>query len=326
MSIQGIMGRRGNGALREDYKMVEVILSSPRGFCAGVVRAIDVVEECLERFGAPVYVKHQIVHNPYVVAELEQKGAITVEEVDEVPDGSLVVFSAHGSPPEDFEKAAERNLRVIDAVCPLVTRVHNEAKKYHREGRKVLLVGHQGHQEVRGTMGQAPMTLINDSAPLSEQEVSADMDWSDDTEVAVITQTTLSVGDTANAIGAIQERFPGAVVRNDICYATTNRQDAVTQMAGLVDVVLVIGAQNSSNCNRLREVAEANGTPAYLINGPDEINPDWLVGCQRAGVTSGASTPEVLVEAVIEALDPEKVTLLEGAEEDITFTLPRELR
>ena len=209
---------------------------------------------------------------------------------------------------------------------PLVTRVHNEAKKYHREGKKVLLVGHQGHQEVRGTMGQAPMTLINDSAPLSEQEVSADMDWSDDTEVAVITQTTLSVGDTANAIGAIQERFPGAVVRNDICYATTNRQDAVTQMAGLVDVVLVIGAQNSSNCNRLREVAEANGTPAYLINGPDEIDPEWLVGRQRAGITSGASTPEVLVEAVIEALDPAKVTLLEGAEEDITFTLPRELR
>ena len=326
MSMQGIMSRRGQGALREDYKMVEVILSSPRGFCAGVVRAIDVVEECLERFGPPVYVKHQIVHNPYVVAELEQKGAITVEEVDEVPDGSLVVFSAHGSPPEDFEKAAERNLRVIDAVCPLVTRVHNEAKKYHREGKKVLLVGHQGHQEVRGTMGQAPMTLINDSAPLAEQEVSADIEWPADTGVAVITQTTLSVGDTANAIGAIQERFPGAVVRNDICYATTNRQDAVTQMAGLVDVVLVIGAQNSSNCNRLREVAEANGTPAYLINGPDEIDPDWLVGCKRAGITSGASTPEVLVEAVIEALDPAKVTLLEGAEEDITFTLPRELR
>ena len=305
---------------------MEVLLSSPRGFCAGVVRAIDVVDVCLRRYGPPVYVKHQIVHNPYVVAELEQKGAITVEEVDEVPDGSLVVFSAHGSPPADFEKAAERNLRVIDAVCPLVTRVHNEAKKYHREGKRVLLVGHQGHQEVRGTMGQAPMTLINDSAPLSEQEVSADIEWPADTEVAVITQTTLSVGDTANAIGAIQERFPGAVVRNDICYATTNRQDAVTQMAGLVDVVLVIGAQNSSNCNRLREVAEANGTPAYLINGPDEIDPEWLVGCKRAGITSGASTPEVLVEAVIEALDPAKVTLLEGAEEDITFTLPRELR
>ena len=273
-----------------------------------------------------MYVKHQIVHNPYVVAELERKGAITVEEVDEVPDGSLVVFSAHGSPPEDFERAAARNLRVIDAVCPLVTRVHNEAKKYHREGKRVLLVGHQGHQEVRGTMGQAPMTLINDSAPLSEQAVSADMNWSEDTEVAVITQTTLSVGDTANAIGAIQERFPAALVRNDICYATTNRQDAVTTMASQVDLVLVIGAQNSSNCNRLREVAEANGVPAYLINGPDEINREWLNDCRRVGITSGASTPEVLVEAVIGALEPERVTLLEGAEEDITFTLPRELR
>ena len=197
-----------------------------------MVRAIEVVELCLERFGPPVYVKHQIVHNPYVVAELERKGAITVEEVDEVPDGALVVFSAHGSPPADFERAQARNLRVIDAVCPLVTRVHNEAKKYHREGKRVLLVGHRGHQEVRGTMGQAPMTLVDDSAPLSEQAVSADIDWSSDTEVAVITQTTLSVGDTANAIGAVRERFPAAVVRNDICYATTNRQDAVTQMAG----------------------------------------------------------------------------------------------
>lgn len=306
--------------------MVEVILSSPRGFCAGVVRAIEVVELCLERFGPPVYVKHQIVHNPYVVAELESKGAITVEEVDEVPDGALVVFSAHGSPPEDFERARARNLRVIDAVCPLVTRVHNEAKKYHREGKRVLLVGHRGHQEVHGTMGQAPMTLVDDSAPLSEQAVSADIDWSADAEVAVITQTTLSVGDTAAVIDGIRERFPAAVVRNDICYATTNRQDAVTQMAGRVDVVLVIGAQNSSNCNRLREVAEANGVPAYLINGPDEIEREWLTGCRRVGVTSGASTPEVLVEAVIAALAPERVTLLTGAEEDITFTLPRELR
>ena len=306
--------------------MVEVILSSPRGFCAGVVRAIEVVELCLERFGPPVYVKHQIVHNPYVVAELERKGAITVEEVDEVPDGALVVFSAHGSPPGDFERARARNLRVIDAVCPLVTRVHNEAKKYHREGKRVLLVGHRGHQEVRGTMGQAPMTLVDDAAPLSEQAVSADLDWAADAAVAVITQTTLSVGDTAAVIDAVQERFPAAVVRNDICYATTNRQDAVTRMAGQVDVVLVIGAQNSSNCNRLREVAEANGVPAYLINGPDEIEREWLTGCRRVGVTSGASTPEVLVEAVIAALAPERVTLLAGADEDITFTLPRELR
>ena len=306
--------------------MVEVVLSSPRGFCAGVVRAIEVVELCLERFGPPVYVKHQIVHNPYVVAELERKGAITVEDVDEAPEGALVVFSAHGSPPDDFARAAARNLRVIDAVCPLVTRVHNEAQKYHREGKRILLVGHRGHQEVRGTMGQAPMTLVDDSAPLSEQAVSADLDWSADAGVAVITQTTLSVGDTANAIAAIQERFPEAVVRNDICYATTNRQDSVTRMAGQVDVVLVIGAQNSSNCNRLREVAEANGAPAYLINGPDEINREWLAGRDKVGITSGASTPEVLVASVIDALQPERVTLLSGAEEDITFTLPRELR
>ena len=306
--------------------MVEVVLSSPRGFCAGVVRAIEVVELCLERFGPPVYVKHQIVHNPYVVAELERKGAITVEDVDEAPEGALVVFSAHGSPPDDFARAAARNLRVIDAVCPLVTRVHNEAQKYHREGKRILLVGHRGHQEVRGTMGQAPMTLVDDSAPLSEQAVSADLDWSADAGVAVITQTTLSVGDTANAIAAIQERFPEAVVRNDICYATTNRQDSVTRMAGQVDVVLVIGAQNSSNCNRLREVAEANGAPAYLINGPDEINREWLAGRDKVGITSGASTPEVLVASVIDALQPERVTMLSGAEEDITFTLPRELR
>ena len=306
--------------------MVEVVLSSPRGFCAGVVRAIEVVELCLERFGPPVYVKHQIVHNPYVVAELERKGAITVEDVDEAPEGALVVFSAHGSPPDDFARAAARNLRVIDAVCPLVTRVHNEAQKYHREGKRILLVGHRGHQEVRGTMGQAPMTLVDDSAPLSEQAVSADLDWSADAGVAVITQTTLSVGDTANAIAAIQERFPEAVVRNDICYATTNRQDSVTRMAGQVDVVLVIGAQNSSNCNRLREVAEANGAPAYLINGPDEINREWLAGRDKVGITSGASTPEILVASVIDALQPERVTLLSGAEDDITFTLPRELR
>ena len=309
--------------------MVEVVLSSPRGFCAGVVRAIEVVELCLERFGPPVYVKHQIVHNPYVVAELERKGAITVEEVDEVPDGALVVFSAHGSPPEDFARAAARNLRVIDAVCPLVTRVHNEAQKYHREGKRILLVGHRGHQEVRGTMGQAPMTLIDDARPLAEQTAAGRPEPASgdaDDAVAVITQTTLSVGDTAHAIAAIRREYPNAVIRNDICYATTNRQDSVTRMAGQVDVVLVIGAQNSSNCNRLREVAEANGVPAYLINGPDEINPAWLGDARRIGITSGASTPEVLVESVVAALSPDRVTHLAGADEDITFTLPRALR
>ena len=299
---------------------MDVILSAPRGFCAGVVRAIEVVEICLERYGPPVYVKHQIVHNPYVVAELERKGAITVETVEEIPPGSRVVFSAHGSPPEDFQQAKERGLQVIDAVCPLVTKVHNEAKKYRSEGKKVLLVGHSGHQEVRGTMGQVDMTLIDDADPSNLP------DWDADTEVAVLTQTTLSVGDTAQSIGAIRGRFPDALIRNDICYATTNRQSAVLEMAVLVDVVLVIGAVNSSNCNRLREVAEAQGVPSYLINGPEEIDPAWLEGVATVGITSGASTPEVLVESVVKVLNPEKVTVLPGVEEDVSFTLPKELR
>ena len=299
---------------------MEVLLSSPRGFCAGVVRAIDVVDICLRKYGPPVYVKHQIVHNPYVVNDLERRGAITVEDVDEIPEDSLVIFSAHGSPPEDFVKAKARNLKVIDAVCPLVTKVHNEAKKYRREGKKVVLVGHKGHQEVRGTMGQVEMTLIDDA---SYDELSA---WDANQEVAVLTQTTLSVGDTAQAIDAIREKFPDAVVRNDICYATTNRQDAVTKMATSVDLVLVIGAENSSNCNRLREVAESLGVESYLINGPEEIDPSWLEGKDKVGITSGASTPEVLVESVIEKLAPEKVTMVSGVDEDITFNLPKQLR
>lgn len=299
---------------------MEVLLSSPRGFCAGVVRAIDVVDICLRRFGPPVYVKHQIVHNPHVVNDLESRGAITVEDLEEVPEGSLVVFSAHGSAPEDFARAQARNLRVIDAVCPLVTRVHNEAKKYHREGRKLLLVGHRGHQEVRGTMGQVEMMLIDDSA---DAELPG---WEPEQEIAVLTQTTLSVRDTAEAIDAIRQRFPQALVRNDICYATTNRQEAVTQLAADVDLVLVIGAENSSNCNRLREVAAAQGVPAYLINGPEEIDPAWLQGRQRVGITSGASTPEVLVESVVQALAPGQITVLSGVEEDVSFTLPKELR
>ena len=299
---------------------MEVILCSPRGFCAGVVRAIQVVEDCLERFGPPIYVKHQIVHNPYVVTDLERKGAVTVESVEEVPPGSRVVFSAHGSPPEDFERARERDLQVIDAVCPLVTRVHNEARKYHREGRRVILVGHNGHQEVKGTMGQAPMHLVDEN---SEDRMP---DWDPNTPVAVLTQTTLSVGDTSAAIEEIKEQFPEAQVRNDICYATTNRQAAVSKMASLVDMALVIGAQNSSNCNRLLELARSLGIPAYLINGPDEVRPEWVKEARIVGIASGASTPEILVEQVIEALKPEKVTVLEGVEENITFTMPRELQ
>ena len=299
---------------------MEVVLSSPRGFCAGVVRAIEVVELCLGRFGPPVYVKHQIVHNPYVVGSLEKKGAITVEDVEEIPPGSVVVFSAHGSPPEDFQKAQTRGLQVIDATCPLVTRVHNEAKKYHREDRKIVLVGHRGHQEVRGTMGQTPMALVD------EREGTSLPEWDRDTPVAVLTQTTLSVDDTLDVVEEIQRTFPNAITRADICYATTNRQEAAKELARKVDIVLVIGAQNSSNCNRLREVAEAQGVPAYLMNGPEDLDERWLEGIRRVGITSGASTPEDLVDEVIKVLKPDDVTTMAGIEENITFVLPKELR
>ena len=299
---------------------LKVYLGVPRGFCAGVVRAIDVVDLALEKYGPPVYVKHQIVHNPYVVESLEEKGAKTVEDVDEVPEGSIVVFSAHGSPPEDFEKAESRNLKVIDATCPLVTKVHNEARKYDAEGRKLILVGHRGHQEVKGTMGQTSMALVDDREAFDLTE------WDAATPIAVITQTTLSVDDTRRSIDQIRERFSNVVIRNDLCYATTNRQAAVKELCRLVDLVLVIGAPNSSNCNRLQEVAEANGVTAYLINGPDELDPTWLEGVERVGITSGASTPELLVQEVIKALNADEVIPIEGAEEDVSFVLPKEMR
>jgi 4-hydroxy-3-methylbut-2-enyl diphosphate reductase len=299
---------------------MKVYLGVPRGFCAGVVRAIDVVELVLERLGAPVYVKHQIVHNPYVVKLLEAKGAITVEDVDEIPRRSTVVFSAHGSPPEDFEKAAERDLHVIDATCPLVTKVHNEAHRYDQEGRKLILVGHRGHQEVIGTMGQRPMHLVDDGEQLDLP------DWDPDTPVTILTQTTLSVDDTMRSIEEIKDRFSHVVVRNDLCYATTNRQLAVKELCRLVSLVLVIGAHNSSNCNRLREVAESHGVRAFLINGPEDLDPSWLEGVENVGVTSGASTPELQVESVIEAIAPDEVVPIMGAEEDVSFVLPRELR
>ena len=299
---------------------MEVILALPRGFCAGVVRAVDIVELCLKKFGSPVYVKHEIVHNPYVVASLENKGAVTVENVEEIPEESVVVFSAHGSPPDDFEKASARNLKVIDATCPLVTRVHNEARKYHREGRKVVLVGHRGHQEVRGTMGQVPMSLVD------ERDTMDLPVWERETPVVVLTQTTLSVDDTKETVDQISQAFPDAITRADICYATTNRQEAAKALARQVDAVLVIGAQNSSNCNRLREVVEARGTPAYLINGPEDIVDSWFDNVSKVGVTSGASTPENLVDAVITALHPESVTTIDGVEENVSFVLPKELR
>ena len=299
---------------------MKIYIGAPRGFCAGVVRAIDLVEIALKRFGAPVYVKHQIVHNSHVVDSLEAKGAITVEDVDEIPEGAKVVFSAHGSPPEDFAKAEARGLDVIDATCPLVTKVHNEAIRYDGEDRRIILVGHRGHQEVKGTMGQTGMHLVDDREEMNLP------DWDDDTPVAVLTQTTLSVDDTKRSIDDIQDKFSNAIIRNDLCYATTNRQSAVKEITDKIDVMLVIGAPNSSNCNRLREVAEAQGVPAYLLNGLDELRSEWLEGAENVGITSGASTPEYLVQQVIDALEPDEVIEVEVAKEDITFVLPKELR
>lgn len=279
--------------------------------------AIDAVEIALDRLGPPVYMKHEIVHNPYVVGSLEAKGARTVEDVDDIPRESVVVFSAHGSPPEDFQRARARNLHVIDATCPLVTKVHNEAKRYDRDGRKLILVGHKGHQEVKGTMGQRPMHLLDDREGIDMPE------WEGDTSITVLTQTTLSVDDTRDVIEQIEERFTDVIVRNDLCYATTNRQLSVKDLCTLADLVLVIGAPNSSNCNRLREVAQAEGVPSYLINGVGELQDEWFEGVENVGVTSGASTPEELVQAVVDELAPETVTAIRGAQEDIRFKLPK---
>ena len=299
---------------------MKVYLGVPRGFCAGVVRAIDLVELALAKFGPPIYVKHQIVHNPHVVTDLESRGAVTVEEVSQIPEGARVVFSAHGSPPEDFKAARERNLGVIDATCPLVVKVHNEAKKYANEGRKVILVGHKGHQEVKGTMGQVEMSLVDD------RDSFRSPDWNYQTPVTVLTQTTLSVDDTQRSIDNIKNSFSDVLVRNDLCYATTNRQKAVKEIAPLVDVFLVIGAENSSNCNRLREVAKGKDVPSYLINSLHELDQSWLEGVSNVGITSGASTPDNLVQEIIDFIEPEEVIPMGGEEENITFTLPREFR
>tara|TARA_Y100001947_G_scaffold53011_1_gene44390 strand:- start:1904 stop:2776 length:873 start_codon:yes stop_codon:yes gene_type:complete len=285
-----------------------------------VVRAIDIVELALEKYGPPIYVKHQIVHNPFVVNDLESKGAITVENVDEIPVGSKVVFSAHGSPPEDFKKAKEQGLQVLDATCPLVIKVHNEAKKYNRDGRKIILVGHKGHQEVKGTTGQTDMEIVDDR----EEFVSPE--WDKSIPVAVLTQTTLSVDDTENSIRNIQNSFSDVLVRNDLCYATTNRQMAVKEISNHVEIFLVVGAQNSSNCNRLKEVAESNGVPAFLINSVEELDLKWLADVENVGVTSGASTPDSLVRGIIDFINPSEVIEMGGEEENITFTLPKGLR
>ena len=301
---------------------MDAVLSSPRGFCAGVVRAIEIVELCLKQYGTPIYVRREIVHNPYVVANLQKKGTIFVDEIDEVPPGQTVVFSAHGVAPSVWAAAQARNLHIIDATCPLVTKVHSEAVKYAREGHTILLVGHKDHDEVIGTMGEAPEQTI----PVETPEAARTVEVPEPKRVVALTQTTLSVDDTNEIIQLLKQRFPELVTRNDICYATTNRQTAVKALVGQVDLVLAIGAHNSSNCNRLRETAETAGIPAYLVNGPEEIEEAWLEGAERIGVTSGASTPETLVEAVVERLQPYQVHTVEVTEEKVSFVLPRELR
>ena len=301
---------------------MDAILSSPRGFCAGVVRAIEIVEVCIEKFGAPVYVRHEIVHNKYVVDDLRLKGAVFVEELEEVPDFSTVVFSAHGVPPAIWEDASARNLNVIDATCPLVTKVHLESVKFSDEDYSIIVVGHEGHPEVIGTLGQSPSSsqLVGSVSEAQKVQVV------DPSKVVALTQTTLSVDDTREIIQTLRSRFPDLIARNDICYATTNRQDAVSELAKKVDLVLVIGAQNSSNCNRLREVAEQMGVKSYLVDDAASIDPNWLTGVNKVGITSGASTPENLVQEVVEWLNPMKTDSLEVIHEDVTFTMPRELR
>ena len=299
---------------------MKIYLGTPRGFCAGVVRAIEIVEKAIEKFGAPIYIKHEIVHNKYVVEALGKKGAITVEDVDEIPEGSSVIFSAHGSPPSDFDLASQRNLRVIDATCPLVTKVHNEAKKYKAEGRRVVYVGHAGHQETKGTMGQMSMHLLDDeNSPQTPN-------WDASNPVAVLTQTTLSKDDTDKSVNIIKNKFDDVVIRNDICYATTNRQDAVKRMCKVVDLILVIGSENSSNCKRLTEVARARNVISYRIGSEEDILDEWIIGVDKIGITSGASTPENLVNEVISKLKPDDIEIMEGPKEDFVFVMPPELK
>lgn len=283
--------------------MKEVIVASPRGFCAGVVRAVDLAEAALVKYGAPVYLVHQLVHNDDVCQALEDKGACFVDSLEEIPIGGVVVFSAHGSPPSAYTTAKERNLTVVDAACPLVTRVHNEVTKYAREGREIVIVGHQDHVEVVGTAGHALEALDENSLPLYADPATFDPDVLESAlsgrEIAVVTQTTLSQDDVAPTIEAIKKRFPDAIIRDDICYATGNRQLGVKELARDCDLVLVVGSDQSSNSRRLAEVARREGCPAYLVPGPAAVPWFWVRSAQRVGVTSGASTPEHLVEAVV---------------------------
>lgn len=304
----------------------EILLAQPRGFCAGVDRAIEIVERALQQFGAPIYVRHEIVHNAYVVDDLRTKGAIFIEELADVPAGNTVVFSAHGVSKAVQVEADARGLRVFDATCPLVTKVHIEVAKMRREGREIIMIGHDGHPEVEGTMGQAEegMYLVENVADVEKLIVAnADM-------LAYVSQTTLSVDDTADVIAALKRKFPNiaAPKRGDICYATTNRQEAVKFMAPQVEVVIVVGSPNSSNSNRLREVAEKKGVTAYMVDNASQIDSAWLNGKTRIGVTAGASAPEILVQAVINRLKEcgaKSVRPLAGVEEHVTFPLPKGL-
>jgi 4-hydroxy-3-methylbut-2-enyl diphosphate reductase len=304
----------------------EILLAQPRGFCAGVDRAIEIVERALAQFGAPIYVRHEIVHNAYVVEDLRSKGAVFIEDLEDVPAGNTVIFSAHGVPKAVEEEAAERGLRVFDATCPLVTKVHVEVAKMRREGREIIMIGHKGHPEVEGTMGQAEegMYLVETVADVEHLQVKyPDM-------LAYVSQTTLSVDDTAEIIAALKSKFPNISEpkKADICYATTNRQEAVKFMAPQVEVVIVVGSPNSSNSNRLREVAKKKGAEAYMVDNASQIDPAWLEGKTRIGVTAGASAPEVLVEAVISRLKDcgaKSVRALTGVEENVTFPMPKGL-
>ena len=302
-------------------------LANPRGFCAGVDRAIEIVERALSIIGAPVYVRHEVVHNRFVVDDLREKGAVFVQELDEVPDGCTVIFSAHGVSREVKETAKKRKLHVFDATCPLVTKVHSEVIQYGRQDKTVILVGHSGHPEVEGTMGQA----TGDVLLVETVEDVARLEVTDDTSLAFVTQTTLSVDDTSQILGALRKRFPliEGPKRDDICYATQNRQDAVRELATICDAILVVGSANSSNSNRLRELAEQEGAKSVLVDGAEDIDSSWVLSAKTVGVTAGASAPEVLVKDVIAKLTDLGGVVQGGthpADEGISFSLPVELR
>ena len=310
--------------------MMQILLANPRGFCAGVERAIAIVERALEKFGAPIYVRHEVVHNRYVVDGLKAKGAVFVEELSEVPDGATVIFSAHGVPLSVRIEAEKRGLKVFDATCPLVTKVHLEVSRLHKQGYEIVMIGHKGHPEVEGTMGQATgrMYLVENVEDVAKLQTTVGAGGA--VPLAYVTQTTLSVDDARIIVQALSARFPGIVGprKDDICYATQNRQDAVKAMAGEVDMVIVVGSKNSSNSNRLREVAALGGIPAYLVDGADQIDEKWLAGNARIGVTAGASAPEVLVSGVVarlKALGANSIETLDGVPENVNFPLPKEL-